>query len=95
MSAKRPIPVIDGLLAATAKVRGLILVTRNDAQVRELGPSPEPLQPWLKPFHKMRPGGVVFRRATTFQREAARLIDATLRWRRRSSALSCCHHLRR
>ena len=27
MSAKRPIPVIDGLLAATAKVRGLILVT--------------------------------------------------------------------
>lgn len=37
MSAKRPIPVIDGLLAATAKVRDLILVTRNDAQVRELG----------------------------------------------------------
>ena len=37
MSAKRSIPVIDGLLAATAKVRGLILVTRNEAQVRELG----------------------------------------------------------
>jgi toxin FitB len=37
MSAKLPIPVIDGLLAATAKVRGLILVTRNDAQVTELG----------------------------------------------------------
>jgi toxin FitB len=37
MSAKCPIPVIDGLLAATAKVRGLILATRNDAQVAELG----------------------------------------------------------
>jgi len=37
MSAKRPIPVIDGLLAATAKVHGLILVTRNDAHVTELG----------------------------------------------------------
>ena len=37
MSAKRPIPVIDGLLAATAKARGLILVTRNDAQATELG----------------------------------------------------------
>lgn len=37
MSTKRPIPAIDGLLAATAKVRGLILVTRNDAQVTEIG----------------------------------------------------------
>ena len=37
MSAVRPIPVIDGLLAATAKVHGLILVTRNDAHVIELG----------------------------------------------------------
>ena len=37
ISAVRPIPVIDGLLAATAKVHGLILVTRNDAHVSELG----------------------------------------------------------
>ncbi len=37
MSAVRPIPVIDGLLAATAKVHGLTLVTRNDAHVIELG----------------------------------------------------------
>jgi predicted nucleic acid-binding protein len=36
MSEKRPIPVIDGLLAATARVRGVILVTRNDAQVTAL-----------------------------------------------------------
>lgn len=37
MSAQRPLPVIDGLLAATAKVHGLVLVTRNDTHVAELG----------------------------------------------------------
>lgn len=37
MSAIRPIPVIDGLLAATAKVLGLILVTRDTDDVRGLG----------------------------------------------------------
>ena len=37
MSAQRPIPVIDGLLAATAKVHDMTLVTRNDADVAELG----------------------------------------------------------
>ena len=37
MSALRPIPVIDGLLAATAKVHRMTLVTRNDADVTELG----------------------------------------------------------
>ena len=37
MSATRPIPVIDGLLAATAKVHDLTLVTRNDADVAGLG----------------------------------------------------------
>jgi hypothetical protein len=37
MSAQRPVPVIDGLLAATAKVHGLVLVTRNDTHVAELG----------------------------------------------------------
>jgi len=37
MSAQRPIPVIDGLLAATAKVHRMTLVTRNDADVAHLG----------------------------------------------------------
>ncbi len=37
MSSTRPIPVVDGLLAATAKIRGLTLVTRNDADVAGLG----------------------------------------------------------
>ncbi len=37
MSAPRPIPTIDGLLAATAKTRGLTLVTRNAGDVRGLG----------------------------------------------------------
>lgn len=37
MSAKRSLPVIDALLAATAKVHGLVLVTRNDAHVADLG----------------------------------------------------------
>jgi hypothetical protein len=37
MSALRPIPVIDGLLAATAKVHRMALVTRNDANVAGVG----------------------------------------------------------
>jgi len=37
MSAIRPIPVIDGLLAATALANGLTLVTRNDRDVAGLG----------------------------------------------------------
>jgi toxin FitB len=37
MSAIRPLPVIDGLLAATALTNGLILVTRNDRDVAGLG----------------------------------------------------------
>lgn len=37
MAAVRPIPVIDGLLAATAVVNDLTLVTRNDRQVSGLG----------------------------------------------------------
>ena len=36
MNAVRPAPVIDSLLAATAKVNGLTLVTRNDADVAGL-----------------------------------------------------------
>lgn len=35
----RPVPVIDGLLAATAKVHDLTLVTRNAADVKGLGAS--------------------------------------------------------
>ena len=37
MNAIRPVPVIDALLAATAKANGLILVTRNVADVTGLG----------------------------------------------------------
>ena len=37
MNAVRPLPVIDGLLAATAKANGLTLVTRNVVDVAELG----------------------------------------------------------
>ncbi len=44
MSAIRPIPVIDGLLAATAKVHQLTVATRNDADMSGLG------VPVLNPF---------------------------------------------
>ncbi|HEY2444888.1 MAG TPA: type II toxin-antitoxin system VapC family toxin [Rhizomicrobium sp.] len=37
MNAIRPVPVIDGLLAATALNNGLTLVTRNDRHVAGLG----------------------------------------------------------
>jgi predicted nucleic acid-binding protein len=37
MSAIRSVPVIDGLLAATALTHGLTLVTRNDRDVAGLG----------------------------------------------------------
>jgi len=37
MSAIRPVPVVDGLLAATALTNGLTLVTRNDRDVAGLG----------------------------------------------------------
>jgi toxin FitB len=37
MSAMRPIPVVDGLLGATAKVHDLTLVTSNDSDIRGLG----------------------------------------------------------
>lgn len=37
MSASDPLPVVDGLLAATARVLGLTLVTRNIADVERTG----------------------------------------------------------
>ena len=37
LNAPDPLPVIDGLLAATAKVRGLTLVTRNVADIARTG----------------------------------------------------------
>jgi predicted nucleic acid-binding protein len=37
LNATRPLPVIDGLLAATAKIHRLTLVTRNTADIADLG----------------------------------------------------------
>jgi predicted nucleic acid-binding protein len=37
MSAKRPVSTVDALLAATAKVQRMMLVTRNVADVADLG----------------------------------------------------------
>ncbi len=37
MSALRPLPVIDGLLAATAAIHGMTLVTRNVRDFADLG----------------------------------------------------------
>lgn len=37
LNATRTLPVVDGLLAATAKVHGLILVTRNVADLANTG----------------------------------------------------------
>jgi len=39
MCGIRPIPVIDGLLAATAVTNALTLVTRNDRDIAGLGAS--------------------------------------------------------
>jgi predicted nucleic acid-binding protein len=37
LNASRPLPVIDGLLAATAKIHHMTLVTRNTADIADLG----------------------------------------------------------
>ncbi len=37
MSVPDPIPVVDGLMAATAKVRNMTIVTRNTADVERSG----------------------------------------------------------
>ena len=37
LNASRPLPVIDGLLAATAKIHRMTLVTRNTADIDDLG----------------------------------------------------------
>jgi toxin FitB len=44
LSIPNPLPLIDGLLAATAKVHGLTLVTRNVADIARAGVS------YLDPF---------------------------------------------
>ncbi len=36
LNANRPLPVIDGLLAATAKIHRMTLVTRNTADIADL-----------------------------------------------------------
>jgi predicted nucleic acid-binding protein len=37
MNAPDPLPVVDGLLAATARVVGLTLATRNAADIERTG----------------------------------------------------------
>ena len=44
LNATDPLPVIDGLIAATAKVRGLTLVTRNVPDMARTGV--DALNPW-------------------------------------------------
>ena len=39
MNAIRPLPIIDGLMAATAAVHGLTFVTRNDRDISGVGAS--------------------------------------------------------
>ena len=51
MSAQRSIPVIDGLLAATARAHRMTLVTRNEADVAGLGAN------LLNPFEAGARGG--------------------------------------
>jgi len=46
LSAQRPRPVIDTLLAATAAVHGLTFVTRNTRDVQDI--KVKLLNPWLK-----------------------------------------------
>ncbi len=52
MSATRPVPVVDGLLAATAVANGLTLVTRNDRDVEGLGATV--LNPFRIDEHRQR-----------------------------------------
>ena len=47
MAARRPLSVVDGLLAATAKARDLVLVTRNATDVA--GTGCRVLNPWSSP----------------------------------------------
>ena len=57
MAAIRPVPVIDGLLAATAKVHGLVLVTRNGRDVEGLGAETlNPFEPPTPPRSVPAPG---------------------------------------
>lgn len=49
LSAVRSIPIVDGLLAATAKVHRMTLATRNDADVAGLGVA------ILNPFNPIAP----------------------------------------
>jgi predicted nucleic acid-binding protein len=45
LNAKRPLPVIDGLLAATALVRKMIFVTRDTRDIADTGV--RTINPWL------------------------------------------------
>ena len=50
MNAKRPLPTIDALRAATAKIHGMTLATRNVADVAGLGAElHNPFEPRVAP----------------------------------------------
>jgi predicted nucleic acid-binding protein len=44
LSVPNPLPAVDGLIAATAKIKGLTLVTRNVRDVAQTGATF--LNPW-------------------------------------------------
>ena len=44
LNAPNPLPAVDGLIAATAKVHGLTLVTRNIADIARIGV--DAVNPW-------------------------------------------------
>lgn len=61
MNAIRPVPAIDALLAATAKVNGLTLVTRNVADVSRLDVdvlNPFEVRPFVRRTASQRLDGV-------------------------------------
>jgi hypothetical protein len=51
LNAPDPLPVIDSLLAATAKVRGMTFVTRNVRDIETTGVD------WFNPFDDSKTAG--------------------------------------
>ena len=71
LSVPDPMPLIDGLLAATAKVHGLTLVTRNVTEIARTGVL------LLNPLFRVRGRTIKLRRATVPLAAAECLDDRT------------------